>query len=369
MKESLVQWTLLQNLDFLAKSLNFPIAKKIGQEITTDYGRIDFILEDNNQKHLIVELETILDTKNKQDYCFEQTKRYKKNVSFSNNTDYCILYADETNKIAQNAVEKFGIAENVLIRTYSLTKIKELYTSTVERLSLNVGLALPTPKNYTICFLRYLNKILKPFLDYSKSELTEKEIFVPFKNPTNSKTNFNCYKQLSLDFEMLIQNNGKYILTQNGKDYIDNINPNVFNIKKVSSIDLTNEQKRLILKILTNGNWENKVHKINIYWFLRFIEVTGGDWFPKNQQFDNDKLELVKSLFKVSYKPKTMQQFLNWCANYCEELGLVGRIVSTKNYDKLFLTPLGVEVNNIFSMDLLLKKSRMNLNFKSFDDE
>ncbi len=57
MKESLVQWTLLQNLDFLSKSLDFPIAIKKGQEITTDFGRIDFILEDPNKNQLIVELE------------------------------------------------------------------------------------------------------------------------------------------------------------------------------------------------------------------------------------------------------------------------------------------------------------------------
>jgi len=49
MKESLVQWTLLQNLDFLSKSLDFPIAVKRGQEITTDFGRIDFILESSKR--------------------------------------------------------------------------------------------------------------------------------------------------------------------------------------------------------------------------------------------------------------------------------------------------------------------------------
>lgn len=67
MKESLVQWTLLQNLDFLSKSLKFPIAIKKGQEITTDYGRIDFILESSNKNQLVVELETELDSKAKRD--------------------------------------------------------------------------------------------------------------------------------------------------------------------------------------------------------------------------------------------------------------------------------------------------------------
>jgi len=61
MNESLVQWTLLNNLDFLGNSLEFTIASKKGQEITTDFGRIDFVVEDFKENQLIVELETILD--------------------------------------------------------------------------------------------------------------------------------------------------------------------------------------------------------------------------------------------------------------------------------------------------------------------
>ena len=72
MTESLVQWTLLNNLDFLGKSLDFNIASKKGQEITTDFGRIDFIIEDINKNQLIVELETILNAKSKLEYCFYQ---------------------------------------------------------------------------------------------------------------------------------------------------------------------------------------------------------------------------------------------------------------------------------------------------------
>ena len=63
MNKSLVQWTLLNNIDYLSEALNFEIASKRGQEITTDYGRIDFIVEDYQKKQLIVELETILNSK------------------------------------------------------------------------------------------------------------------------------------------------------------------------------------------------------------------------------------------------------------------------------------------------------------------
>ena len=160
MKESLVQWTLLQNLEFLSNSLDFSISVKKGQEITTDFGRIDFILENNQRNQLIVELETLLDTKNKRDYCFNQVLNYK-NVSFSDKTDYCILYANETRHNAKSIINDFGKANEILIKTYSINDVKNLYTTTLERLSLSFGLSLPKPANYTICFLRWAEQNFK----------------------------------------------------------------------------------------------------------------------------------------------------------------------------------------------------------------
>jgi hypothetical protein len=362
MKEALVQWTLLNNPAYLSECLNFPISKKIGQEITTDFGRIDFILENSRRQQLIVELETTLNSSDKLNYCFNQVLNYR-NIRFVDDTKYCVLFAEETSINNVGKVEKFGKENDIIIRSYSLNSTKQLYSATVQRLSLNVGLALPNPKNYTICFLRWLNKILKPFKDLQKDKLSFVEIFSPF----TGRTNFNCYKRLALDLEMIEENKDFFCLTKNGKEYIENFSPFAYQTNNVSSIDLTNEQRRLLLKIITNGNWENKIHKMNIYWFLRFLEVTNGDWLPNRFSFDQDKLEITRGLFKVSYSFKTMQQFLNWCCNYCEELGLVERIKSTTNYDRLILTPLGVDVNNIFSMDLMLKKSRMNLSFKYID--
>jgi len=363
MVESLVQWTLLNNLDSLGEMLHFDISKIIGQEITTDFGRIDFILVNNQNRHLIVELETTLNNKSKLDYCFNQTINYK-NVRFSESTDYCILYAEETITKNKSIIEKFGSDNDVTIQTYSLETAKKLYSQTIERLSLNVGLALPNPKNYTICYLRWLNKIMKPFLDFNKSVLTSAEIFEPFDNPKKSRTNFLCYERIAIDFELFTAKKNMYSLTDYGEIFVKNISPFVNMTSITSSINLTNEQKRLLLLILTNGNWDEKIHKVNIYWFLRFIEVTHGNWLPKKHDFEYSKLEIARGIFNVSYSGRTMHEFLTWCCNYCVELGLVEKIKSTTDYDQICLTPLGVEVNNIFSLDLTLKKSRMNLSFK-----
>jgi len=246
MNESVVQWTLLNNLDFLGRSLNFNIASKIGQEITTDFGRIDFVVEDFGKNQLIVELETILDTKSKLEYCFGQVMNYR-NIKFSDRTAYCILYASETPFRNRRLVNSFGNENGVLTRTYSLNKVKALYVQTVEKLSLSFGLALPEPRNYTICYLRWLNKILKPFLDFGKNTLTKAELaqyFTSYKT-----TNFKCYLRLALDFEMIEPYGARYSITANGREYVSNFNPNVIESspRRLPSIDLMNEQKRLLL--------------------------------------------------------------------------------------------------------------------------
>lgn len=361
MNESLVQWTLLNNLGFLGRCLNFRIASKIGQEITTNFGRIDFVVQDFRKNQLIVELETILDTKSKLEYCFNQIINYK-NIKFSDRTAYCILYALETPFRNKQVIDNFGNKNDILTRTYSVNKVKALYAQTVQRLSLSFGLALPQPKNYTICFLRWLNKILKPFLDFRRDALTKEELAKYF---TSCKTtNFKCYLRLALDFEMVEPHGERYRITTNGREYISNFNPYIFSSppRQLPSIDLMNEQKRLLLKVLSNGNWT--VHKVNIYWFLRFIEVTNGQWIPNMKDFAQDKLDLVNGLFGVSYKKRTMFELLNFTYNFCSELGLVERVKSGGRYDRIYLTPLGVEVNNIFSLELQTKKSRLNLNFK-----
>jgi len=209
MNESLVRWTLLNNIDYLSKSLDFDIALKKGQEINTNYGRIDLLVEDYRKNQLIVELETIFNSRNKLDYCFNQVLNYK-NIRFSDKTDYCILYANETSIISKRIIDDFGRNNNILIRSYSLNEVKNLYTKTVKKLSLSFGLALPKPKNYTICYLRWLNKILKPFYDLSKDVLTTDELAYYFSSPRS--TNFKCYSRLALDFEM-IETNDDYILS------------------------------------------------------------------------------------------------------------------------------------------------------------
>jgi len=81
-------------------------------------------------------------------------------------------------------------------------------------------------------------------------------------------------------------------------------------------------------------------------------------------EFGHAKLDLVNGLFGVSYKARTVYEFLNFAYNWCAELDLVERINTGSRYDGLYLTPLGIEISNIFSWDLQIKKNRLTLNFK-----
>lgn len=362
MNESIVQWTLLNNLGFLSNVLDFNIAKKRGQEITTEYGRIDFVVEDFETNQLIVELETILNTANKLEYCFNQIISYK-NIPAKENSQYCLLYAVETKQQSKPIINRFGQQNDVLIRSYSLNDVRNLYADTVKRLSLSFGLVLPEPKNYTICYLRWLNKILKPFYDNNIPQLSRKQTARYFTSPNS--TNFRCYLRLALDFEMIAVNNDAFLLTDYGNGYVSNFNPDIETASNLSALNLNNEQKKVLLRVITNGNWTP--HKVNIYWFLRFLEVNHGEWIPNIKHFDKEKLDLLNGLFGVNYKSRTMYEFLNFACNWCLELGLVERIKTNTHYDRVYFTPLGIEINNIFSLDLQIKKNRMNLNFKYLD--
>jgi len=209
-----------------------------------------------------------------------------------------------------------------------------------------------------------LNKILKPYKDFGKNILIKQDLAYYFTSANT--TNFNCYLRLSLDFEMIAETNEGFVITANGLEYVQNFNPDIDFATNLSSIDLTNEQKKILLRVITNGNWT--AHKVNIYWFLRFLEVTNGEWLPNTKGFDKHKLDLVNGLFNVSYRSRTMYEFLNFACNWCMELGLIDKIETTTNYDKIYLTPLGIEINNIFSLDLQLKKNRLNLSFKYLDN-
>jgi hypothetical protein len=68
MNESLVEWTLLREQNYLNKCLGLGVKKKIFQQYSTEYGRIDFAHELNDGRIAITELETVINNKSKLEY-------------------------------------------------------------------------------------------------------------------------------------------------------------------------------------------------------------------------------------------------------------------------------------------------------------
>src|SRR3989339_967430 len=76
MNESLVQWILLKRPEYLQEKLGCKLNRKLGENYTTEQGRIDFAFE-TTEEILVVELETGINNKAKFEYCIEQVKRYQ----------------------------------------------------------------------------------------------------------------------------------------------------------------------------------------------------------------------------------------------------------------------------------------------------
>ncbi len=76
MNELLVEWTLLREKSYLEKCLNLPLKRKLFQQYSTEYGRIDFAHELKDGSVAITELETSIESKSKLEYCQTHTLEY-----------------------------------------------------------------------------------------------------------------------------------------------------------------------------------------------------------------------------------------------------------------------------------------------------
>jgi len=308
MEERLVQWALLRNFGELSKIIGKTIIRRIAEEYTTKQGRIDFILETPDEI-LIVELETKIDTIYKLTYCTQQVETYTLiDYNVSKPIKYAIIYDESTPIEFKKELTKFSNNLGIILKTYSLPKIQELYNKVLDELKRTSGLYIGSPVAMDITHLRYLNKTIEPFYAKSVNVLPIKALRKNFK----SQTSYGVYKRLSEDFEIVKYDTNSAILTKHGIRFRDAFNAQLIQTNATMP-DLSNEQKRILLEILTNGNFTKC--KINIYYFLRFIHLTNGDWLPKSStKEDKDKLEFINFLFDKSYRWNTASELLSFNA-------------------------------------------------------
>lgn len=360
MLESLVQWVLLKRPEYLQEKLGFRLQKKIGENYTTEQGRIDFAFETESEL-VVVELETAINNKAKFEYCTQQVKAYQQ-IHFltAKPVRFVILY-DEENSSARFVDELRDFCEklDILLRTYSILDVQKLYRQCLEELTRTAGVYLGPPVAMDIVYLRWLNRIVKPFYDARLSALPRKKI----RNIFRSNTNFAVYMRLAKYFEIVTEDkqSGLIELTPYGKRFRDAYNAQIIR-SSATMPDLSTEQKRVLLEVLTNGVFTKS--KMNIYYFLRFVHLTNGEWLPKHtrpQDEDEEKLQFVNVFFRKSYRWTTVSKLLLFTCNQCEELELVERMRLSTRFDRVLLTTLGSRVLGYLELYLHLRREQVQI--------
>ncbi|MCD6169935.1 MAG: hypothetical protein J7J76_05230, partial [Candidatus Latescibacteria bacterium] len=160
MNESLVQWVFLRRPEYLQERLGFKLERKLGENYTTDQGRIDFAFE-TKEEILVIELETGINTRAKLEYCINQVKRYK-HIRYTTEkpVKFIILFDEEnTPQRFLKQLRDFSEKLDTMLRTYSFLDIQELYKKCLEELTRTTGIYLGPPVAMDVVYLRWLNKI------------------------------------------------------------------------------------------------------------------------------------------------------------------------------------------------------------------
>ncbi|MCS7187991.1 MAG: hypothetical protein RMK89_13720 [Armatimonadota bacterium] len=372
MNERLVQWTLLREWSYLQSCLRFPLLRRYGENIRTEHGILDFAVLTEDPKHplLVVELETSIDSRSKLRFIGEQLKRYKQVVFHSLPSMLVLLYADDaTPTWLVQEVRKQCHNLNVIPRTYSLQKVQLLYQEMLTELTKAVGIPLGPTCAMDVCYLRWMNSLIKPFVELGENELPVSLFFDPHNGNGvfKSRTTYSVRKRLCEDFE-LVEETPKQtlILTKYGERFAEAMIPDILSgYSQTPTLSL--EQKRILLEVLTNG--VIRPCKANIYYFLRFVYLTEGAWVPKptapepcsESEPSFGYWQLAAALFGKRYAWRTLTDFLSFTCNQCEELGLVERIKLEGTHNRVVLTPIGSRILDLMEIDLHLKRERIHI--------
>ena len=373
MNEALVEWTLLREQNYLNKCLGLGVKKKIFQQYSTEYGRIDFAHELNDGRIAITELETVIDNKSKLEYCQYQCLEYA-NIQFGTNIKplIIILIANETPDKYKNQLISFSKKHNFEFKTYSLEIVNDFYKQLIEEAVKNSGVPLVKPVANNFTHLACLNRFVLPFFELEKDILKRKDFVEYFDlKDDRADSHFKVHKQMAEYFELIkdisvTKKMAEIQLTEYGKRFRDNINYEFvvyqnYSKSNLKQIKLSLEQKRILLESLMNGNIGDLKGKANLLYFLRFVHLTEGIWVPRGRKMDKQKMDFANSFLSTDYSEITLCNWLNFICTHAEELELVERIKTKTEYDRATLTSLGSRVLGFIEMDLHLKRERTQI--------
>lgn len=366
MKENVVQWVLLRKTDFLAKQLKLPLRRKLAEYQTTDFGIIDFAFDTSSGDVAVVELETGITSRAKLEFCLEQSIRYKGLAAQIPNPLTVFILYDRVGTPGSygNELEREGRKHGLELRTYSMLDVKELYQKCMEELELTSGVYLGRPVAMNVTHLRLMNRLLLPFAQQGIDVISEAELGAGFSRG-GTRTVFRVRRTMAVHFDLITMcgdgRGGSLVaLTDLGKRFCASMSYEP--IARGHEFDLTHGQRSVLLEALTNGRFTKS--KVNIYYLLRFIHITNGDWIPKEHgDIGQARLGYLNNFLGTSYRPGPLTRLIRFTFNQCEELGLVEAIErdSRDPTFRAFLTSAGSRVLGFLELYLHLKREQLQI--------
>lgn len=375
MNETVVEWTLLREQNYLKRCLGMDIQRKLFQQYTTEHGRIDFAHELADRRILITELETNINSTAKFDYCARQTLDYRE-IRFNTPTAplIAVLAADETPARFKRNLSEFANAHDILLRYYSLDIVRAKYQQLLNEAIKTSGAPITRPVANNFTHLACLNRFILPFYENNVLTLPRKSFVEYFGlQRARADSHFKVHRHMAQHFELIADTHdteeGAFVqLTERyGVPFRDNLNYEFILQNKrrtstsIKQIDLSVEQRRILIDSLMDGNISERKGKANILYFLRFIHLTEGSWIPRGRSLDREQLNFANAFLGTSYTEGTLSNWLNFVCKHCEELGLVERVRTETRYDRAVLTTLGSRVLGFIEMDLHLKREKVQI--------
>lgn len=366
MTENIVQWVLLRSTDYLASHLGLRLRRKLAEYQTTDFGIIDFAFDTANDEVAVVELETGITSNSKLNYCIEQSVRYKGLAAQIPHPLRVFVLYDRLGtppQFSQRLIDQSN-AHGLELRSYSMLDIKGLYQQCMENLERTSGIYLGRPVAMNTTHLRLMNRLLLPFHEMNTDSLPEAELSGGFKASAH-RTVFRVRRTMAQHFNLIQAGDGSsgsrvVRLTELGKRYCADMSYEP--LAHGREFDLTHGQRQILLEALTNGEFSKC--KVNIYYLLRFIHVTNGEWIPKEHaKIAPERLAYLNNFFGTDYRPGPLTRLVRFTFTQCMELGLVDRIETPPQQPtfKAFLTSLGSRVLGFLELYLHLKREQLQI--------
>ncbi len=370
MNENVVQWVMLRETGFLARQLGLPLRRKLAEYQTTDHGIIDFAFDTADNEVAVVELETEVASTSKLDFCIEQSVRYKNLASQVAHPLRVFILYDRLGTPSQFAkrLDDGGKKHGLELRTYSMLDIKELYQKCMEELERTSGIYLGRPVAMNLTHLRLMNRLLLPFWKKEVTTLPETAVTKNFSQQ-GSRTIYRVRRTMAEHFGLIhveAAAKGQKVvqLTQLGQRYCESMSYEP--LARGHEFDLSFGQRQVLLESLTNGHFTKS--KVNIYYLLRFIHITNGEWIPKEHgDVGAERLTYLNSFLGTDYRPGTLTRLIRFTFNQAVELGLVDAIQTPQHEAtfKAFLTSLGSRVLGFLELYLHLKREQLQIPLQS----